>query len=123
MADLANYRVTIEKAKLENIIRVSPGKAINLVDALAFEGQSYTVRSFGTSVSAPGDPPGVDTGALRASIHVEVLSTYKRGIATGVEYALPLELGTSKMAARPFMLPMSLHLQRQVVPFWRQFID
>lgn len=123
MADLANYRVTIEKAKLENIIRVSPGKAINLVDALAFEGQSYTVRSFGTSVSAPGDPPGVDTGALRASIHVEVLSTYKRGIATGVEYALPLELGTSRMAARPFMLPMSLHLQRQVVPFWRQFID
>jgi len=115
--------VRINSAKLKDIIRTSPQKAANLIDALAFEGEGYLKRSFGTSPSAAGEPPGVNTGALRASIHVENLGQFRRGIATGVDYAIHLEFGTTKMAARPFMVPMSIYLQRQVEPFWRRFVE
>lgn len=62
----------------------------------------------GPSPSAPGEPPGVVSGTLRRSITHEV----ERGpsgvvgrIGTNVEYSIPLEFGTSRMSARPFMRP------------------
>lgn len=62
----------------------------------------------GPSPSAPGEPPGVVTGTLRRSYTHEVEKT-PHGIVgrvgTNMGYALPLELGTSKMAARPHIRP------------------
>ena len=54
--------------------------------------------------SAPGEPPGKDTGRLRASVSHEV----DRGkmvarVGTNVVYGKFLELGTRKMAARPWL--------------------
>lgn len=119
----ANIGVVINKDKLLNLIRNSPGKASNLVNAMALDGQAYVVRSFTTSPSAPGEPPGVVTGALRASIHVEEISEFKRAIVTGVDYAAHLEFGTEKMAPRPFMAPMANYLQRNVMFYWRTFVE
>lgn len=60
------------------------------------------------SPSSPGQGPGVITGRLRASI------TWRPGsddispfvdVGTAVHYAPFLELGTRKMAARPFLRP------------------
>lgn len=58
--------------------------------------------------SAPGQPPAVDTGRLRASITHEVRKESNQIIGlvgTNVEYAPHLEFGTNKMAARPFLRP------------------
>jgi len=60
--------------------------------------------------SAPGQPPAVDTGRLRASIthRIEGGGYEERTIGyvgTNVEYAPYLEFGTSKMAARPWLTP------------------
>ncbi|NMC54973.1 MAG: hypothetical protein GYA48_15205 [Chloroflexi bacterium] len=58
--------------------------------------------------SAPGEPPAVDSGNLANSIQSEVsmLSNGPRGaVFTNTEYAVGLEFGTRKMAARPFMKP------------------
>lgn len=70
-----------------------------------------TGRTYGRRrhrASAPGQAPAVDTGRLRASIANE-LGRDGRGlfarIGTNVDYAPHLELGTSKMAARPFLRP------------------
>jgi HK97 gp10 family phage protein len=72
--------------------------------------------------SAPGRPPAVDTGRLRASITHEV---HKEGdqivglVGTNVEYAPHLEFGTNKMAARPFLRPALFNnvpeIKRQIV--------
>lgn len=72
--------------------------------------------------SAPGQPPAVDTGRLRASITHEVR---KEGdqivglVGTNVEYAPHLEFGTNKMAARPFLRPALFNnvpeIKRQIV--------
>lgn len=115
--------VVINKDKLVDLIRTSPTKASNLVDAMALDGQAYAVRSFTVSVSAPGEPPGVVTGALRASIHVEEINPYKRSIVVGMEYGIHLEFGTEKMAARPFMGPMANYIQRHVMDYWRTFVE
>ena len=60
------------------------------------------------SPSPPGHGPGVVTGRLRGSITyrlgVDSVSPYV-DIGTAVEYAPYLELGTRRMAARPFLRP------------------
>jgi len=60
----------------------------------------------GKSPSSPGEPPGVVTGELRRSMTYEIEKT-SQGITgrvgTNKEYAIPLEFGTSRMAARPFV--------------------
>ncbi|KPL70174.1 hypothetical protein ADN00_18920 [Ornatilinea apprima] len=58
--------------------------------------------------SAPGEPPAVDSGNLANSIQSEVSmqANGPRGVVfTNTEYAVGLEFGTRKMAARPFMKP------------------
>lgn len=54
----------------------------------------------------------VDTGTLRASIHVDSLETTGRTVTATVttggeasEYAVYQELGTRRMAAQPYMTP------------------
>lgn len=55
--------------------------------------------------SAPGEAPAPDTGTLRRSTQIEVFSgPSPRGVVTvNAEYAAALELGTEKMAPRPFL--------------------
>lgn len=120
---VANFTVTLDKSKLDNLIRNAPETAKDFLDATAFQGEAIVKLSFGTSPSSPGEPPGVDTGALRSSIHVEEPDDFVRLIAAGTEYAPYLELGTTKMAARPFMLPMVAELEAQIADIWRQFVD
>jgi HK97 gp10 family phage protein len=80
--------------------------------------------------SRPGQPPAIDTGVLRASImsdvqvrgmnvigkvgpDVEKIAA-KADVGTDVEYGLYLELGTSKMAPRPFLRPSLRRTRRDV---------
>lgn len=58
--------------------------------------------------SRPGEPPRVDTGRLRSSITHEVVSKLKGivgRVGTNVKYGRYLELGTSKMLPRPWLIP------------------
>lgn len=47
----------------------------------------------------------VDTGALRASIEAEETGDLSWQVHDGVAYGVFQELGTSKMAAHPFLVP------------------
>ena len=107
-------------------------KAANLVSAYAKTHMTNAVTAQGRNKrgrftrktrqpSAPGEPPAIDTGILRASLIAEVtkfpfgvtgrvgpdISHIRENSNTGtdVEYGLYLELGTRKMAARPFLRP------------------
>lgn len=60
---------------------------------------------YGVNPSKPGEPPHVQTGRLRGSIAYEVEGNVAR-IGTNVIYGRHLELGTSKMAPRPWLRRM-----------------
>lgn len=55
--------------------------------------------------SAPGEAPMSDTGRLANSIFFEVEGRLTATVGSRLIYALWLEYGTSKMAARPYFRP------------------
>jgi HK97 gp10 family phage protein len=71
-------------------------------------GRVYKRRGIEHQASAPGEPPATDTGALIASI-VSGAEIEGAGLVGFLEaragYAIHLEFGTRKMAARPFLTP------------------
>lgn len=107
---------TFDTTKLDQIIKSLPESIDAFVGGCAESINQEIKDSFGESPSAPGDPPGVDTGALKRSMRA-----YKdrKGhvwiVAANVEYAPYLEFGTSKMAARPFFIPVFHRWQRRLV--------
>jgi HK97 gp10 family phage protein len=81
--------------------------------------------------SAPGQPPAIDTGTLRASIASDVKVEGMRikgrvgvasetrakvtyGAGTDIKYGYFLEKGTSKMKARPFLVPALRRCQTKI---------
>lgn len=56
--------------------------------------------------SAPGDPPGIDTGMLRKSIEHSIGDDGQSvSIGTTLDYGRWLEEGTEHMSARPYLAP------------------
>ncbi len=76
--------------------------AKQLVSVEGAGGSGNTRLSYNANPSAPGDPPHVQTGRLRSSIAHEVDGLTGR-VGTNVIYGRWLELGTSRMAARPWL--------------------
>ncbi len=105
--------------------------------ALAQEGRNRVVlslqeRSPGTTrtrysprrtvvVAAPGETPNTDTGALVAGIATEARGQFQHAIISRAEYSQPLEFGTARMAARPFMTPMAESLAKDAPTFFKDF--
>lgn len=105
MASKHNFKAqTISKAVLDE-----------LVDVVNWTASKYqiTIKESMTQASPPssrpGSPPGVRTGSLRRSFTTRPAkrlgSRVVLALGTNTKYARPLEYGTRKMAARPFMRP------------------
>jgi HK97 gp10 family phage protein len=88
--------IKIDTRELDRISEKLDTSARKVLTALAFqvEGEAKQLSP-------------VDTGAMRASIFTEVFSRGENVARIGptVEYAPYVELGTSKMAAQPFLFP------------------
>ena len=79
--------------------RAAKGRALEIIGGKA---EGYAKR----------DCP-VDTGRLRNSITHARLDENTEVIGSNVEYAPPVELGTRKMAARPFLRPAAENHARE----------
>lgn len=80
-------------------------------------GRAYQRGRVTHIASRPGYPPNPDTGALRASMRWARLRKNLYAVHDGVEYGAYLELGTWRMAARPFITPVFEEWRR------RKFVD
>ncbi len=67
-------------------------------------GRVYTRRTVTHRASAPGEAPASDTGRLVNSINGTLAGTTAE-VTASARYSRPLEFGTAKMAARPFLFP------------------
>lgn len=63
------------------------------------------VSGKGHVASRPGEPPKNDTGVLKNNIETSMTGLLEAEVRANAPYAAPLEIGTSKMAARPYMRP------------------
>lgn len=88
-----NVRTTIHDNRIPSIVAVFPGEVSAAVKKTAFD----------IEASAKTLAP-VDTGALRGSIAADA-QEFSATISPHTEYAVYVELGTYKMAAKPYMRP------------------
>ncbi len=118
-------QLQIDTSGLERVIRNAEKEADRALREVAEEMVSDIKLSFNTGpdgrtyqrggkrhvASSPGHPPNVDTGTLRASIRWRKISNLTYWIVDGVNYGVALEFGTSKIAARPFFMPVFMGWQ------------
>ena len=119
MSDGISYKV--DTRPLEALIKKMDGDLGDWLRGVAGEMANDVKTSFNTGprgrayprgngkvhyASTAGNPPNVDTGALRASIRVIKKGKYVFWVADGVNYGIGLEIGTTRIRPRPFMRPV-----------------
>lgn len=65
--------------------------------------------------SKPGEPPNNDTQVLHNNIETVSIAPLLVEVSSNAPYSVPLEMGTSKMAARPFMGPAARESKPEVL--------
>jgi hypothetical protein len=117
---MSEMKVTVETRGLQEVIRNEPkrvdawlrGVATEMVNdiKLSFNsgpgGRSYKRGARWHVASVAGSPPNSDTGNEKNSIRYFSSGDHQYTITDGWEYGELLELGTSRMAARPFFAPV-----------------
>lgn len=118
----ATVNLKINKAAFDSLIneatKVTEGAADVMAENMkksiltgAKSGQQYFSNGRRHQSSSPGQAPANNTGALVRSIKVK-----KNGrnatITISKDYAIYLEFGTSKMRARPFIIPAFLKTKK-----------
>lgn len=93
-------------AGLEAWAQICRNAAVLSVQKGSKSGHVYKRGNVTHQASAPGQAPATDTGNLVNSIgwNIDARTLVAEVFASAV-YAVPLELGTRKMAARPFLDP------------------
>lgn len=90
-------------------------EAVHLITEGAVSGK-FHVRSL------PGEPPNRDTGVLDTHIETTQIAPLKVEVSSNAPYAAPLEFGTSKMAARPYMGPATRAKKKEVIDLVRKAV-
>lgn len=99
----------LEKAALEAETEMK-----NSITEGGKSGITYIRNDREHTASAPGQAPANDTGKLAGGINYNRISDNLHEIKITTEYALALEVGTSRMAARPFIMPAILKVKRRL---------
>lgn len=103
--------VRLDTTVLDKITAELQPRAQKIVKETAYEVMGRAVNA------AP-----VDTGALKNSIHVEETGALSAIVADGVEYGIYNELGTSRMAARPFLTPAVEAVRPRWGERWKELV-
>lgn len=73
--------------------------------------------------SLPGEPPNSDTHFLDRSIQTVQAAPLRTEVFNDAPYAVPLEVGTSKMAARPAAAPATARKRKEVTQLVRGAVN
>jgi HK97 gp10 family phage protein len=141
--------ITITLTGLDAALRKIEGAAAKIeagahdgLTAVAFMAQANAIRSVQKGpktgivyqlynpkrthqASAPGEAPATDLGGLAMSILVSVPLADRRAVelVADAPYAVHLEYGTRKMAARPFMRPAVEKVLPKAEKIVRAYVD
>lgn len=110
MADLKRLGTISEEAVVDTINDIAMDtqqEAVRGIQRGPASGRTYKRGTVTHTASAPGQFPMSDTGRLAANVEFEVATKSKAVavVGTNIAYGPHLEFGTSKMAARPWLMP------------------
>lgn len=74
-------------------------------------------------VSKPGEIPNEEFGGLADNIETVQEAPLRVTVSSNAKYAIPLELGSSKMAARPYMKPAVAKKKDEATAYVRRVIQ
>ena len=96
----------LDTKELDELIGNIEIRTSNVIRATAFQIQGLASSKAPRDMSRPPkDPSQPVTGALKGGIIAEPISKFLWWVHDSVEYGIFHELGTSRMKARPFMVP------------------
>lgn len=119
-------KITGAKAHVARVRRIAGPEMVRQIGAALYAGGSIieveaarsitegAVSGKGHVPSRPGDAPSADTHLLDRSIETVQVEPLKVEVSANAPHAVPLELGTSRMAARPFMGPATQRKRKEV---------
>lgn len=129
-------RITGKKEHLAHLARMrSPQMRAGVYQALFAGGNMIQVAAqtsitegsisgAGHVASQPGEPPNADTRALDTQIETTGdPGALRVEVSSNAPHSVPLEDGSSKMAARPFMRPASIANRGAVLALVRKALD
>lgn len=91
------------------VIKAAGAAVYESADAIRSEAfrsiSAGSVSGAGHVASSPGEAPNRDTGNLQSKLESVPTGPLTAEVRSEAEYAAPLEFGTSRMAARPYMRP------------------
>jgi hypothetical protein len=108
--------------EIQNENRNRMERAVRLVRNFAVRSISHKTGRYGPG-SPPGSPPYLRTGLLRRSVTTEVVDESGKiigRVGTAVIYAGYLERGTSRMAARPWLVVAQQNTASQVAAIFSE---
>ena len=124
----SNVKEVLASMAGDRLVRavMAGGFVLETAVKVSMSAASHTGLMYGKhQASAPGETPAVDTGVLVNSVNTELVSSSQTEawaqVGTGVEYAEPLEFGTSRMKPRPFMRPAYDHNVEKIKDTIRRF--
>jgi hypothetical protein len=98
---------TIVLETITDLVTDTHAFAIAGIEGGPKSGRTYTRGSVLHAASAPGQYPASDSGVLAGSVRMELpqAGNVTGRVGTAVAYGPMLEFGTSRMVARPWLLP------------------
>lgn len=118
MVAVAKSRMIGQKAHIARLKKLTGPEMVREVGAALFQGgerieveASISITANSTNAkgqhvrSLPGEPPNEEFGDLRRGLQTVQVAPLVVEVSANAAHSAPLELGTSKMAARPFMAP------------------
>lgn len=118
---MSGMDIKLDTKALDALIKKMDGKADNWLRGVAGEMANDIKLKFNTGprgrmyvrgkrkvhyASTAGNPPNVDMGTLRASIRAIRKGNLHYWVADGTDYGMALEMGTTRIAPRPFVRPV-----------------
>lgn len=108
LGQLKQLGAAAEQAVAETVFDVATDThtfAVQGIEQGPKTGRVYQRGGVTHQASAPGQYPATDTGRLVSSVRMLPDGDLAYVVGTNVQYGPMLEFGTSRMAARPWLLP------------------
>lgn len=116
---------------MKRLNSITSRKAERMLGAVLFEGADMIAAEASHSItrgsaggqsggkhqhvpSAPGEPPNEEFGDLRRGIETTQPETLVAEVSSNAGHAVPLEFGTSRMEARPYLRPARDKKKREI---------